>query len=263
MDTQYNNQNTNQSSRQGEWIHTDSSQPPMTCKRVSRYMKSEARGALLGHLGTAVGANVLYFVLILLLSWIVSAFTANTAIGIFVADILSLLVGILSGILEYGLATIYMNLQYQQFTRVSDLFAGFRENSNKIILIGLYLAVIETLCALPCTIALYFANETASWIVAGILAVCGIIATYYIEMTYALSLYVLLDYPDMNWKDVLRKSRYLMKGHKKHLLYISVSFLPLYLLSVLSFGIAAIVVFAYEQAAKAAFYKGRMENRMM
>ena len=246
-----------------EWIHTDSSQPPLTSGRMSRYLKGEARNALLGHIGTIVGANLLYSVITYGLSFLVSAFLPATLFGEVLAEIFSIILGILYGVLQYGLITIYMNLQYGQTAKVSDLFSGFHENSDKIILVEAYLVIIETLLLLPSLAAYYLIpGDFGYGVYIALNALAGIIF-FYIQLHYLLSLYILLDFPDMEWRDVLKKSRTMMKGWKKRWFYVELSFLPLYLLSILTFGISAILVMGYEQATLAAFYKGRMENRVM
>ena len=82
----------------------------------------------------------------------------------------------------------------------------------------------------------------------------GLIAGLYLDLTFYPVLYLLLDYPDLSAKEVLQKSRRLMKKHRLPLLYLELSFLPLWLLSVCSFGFAAFWVYAYRNAALAAFY---------
>ena len=248
---------------QPEWHHTDSSRPPMTCGRISRYLKGEGRGALLGHIGTVVGATLLYYGIVLVLNVLVDALVPYTLFGVLLGDLLSIILGILFGVLEYGLISIYMNLQYGQMARFTDLFIGFQENSNKIIIIQAILILIETACMLPASLASLFASGTTGWIAAALLLAAGYVLAFFFNILFALSLYILLDYPDMPWKDVLKRSVSLMKGYKKYYLYLELSFLPLYLLSVLTLGVAAILVSAYEQSTLAAFYKGRMENRLM
>ena len=246
-----------------EWIHTDSSQPPLTCGRMSRYLKGEARNALLGHIGTIVGANLLYSGITYGLSFLVSAFLPATIYGEILAEIFSIILGILYGVLEYGLIAIYMNLQYGQTAKVSDLFSGFRENSDKIIMVEAYLVIVETLLLLPSLAAYYLVPGDIGYIAYLALNAAGSVIFFFVQLHYLLSLYILMDFPDMEWKSVLKKSRTMMKGWKKRWFYVELSFLPLYLLSVLTFGVSAVLVMGYEQATLAAFYKGRMENRVM
>ena len=258
-----NTTQTGSASGQSEWIHTDSSKPPLTCGRMSRYLKGEGRNALLGHIGTIIGANLVYSLLTYGLNFIVTMFLPANVFGIILSELFSIILGILYAVLEYGLISIYMNLQYGQFTKFTDLFAGFRENSDKIVLVGAYLVILQTICLLPSTIVYYTVPGMTGYLIYLALYLAATVVIYYIEFTYMLSLYILLDYPDMEWRGVLKRSRTLMKGYKKRMLYIELSFLPLYLLSVFTLGAASVLVMGYEQSTIAAFYKGRMENRLM
>jgi uncharacterized membrane protein len=52
----------------------------------------------------------------------------------------------------------------------------------------------------------------------------------------------------------------MIKGHKMHLLKLYLSFIPLYFLGVLSFGIDGMWVISYSKAAVAAFYRALMSG---
>ena len=56
-------------------------------------------------------------------------------------------------------------------------------------------------------------------------------------------------------------SRQIMKGHKGRLFYISISFLPLYLLGIFSFFIAFLWLLPYTNTVMANFYMDLMKNR--
>ena len=70
----------------------------------------------------------------------------------------------------------------------------------------------------------------------------------------------LLDFPDFSAEELIRGGTKLMKGHLRRLYFLYLSFLPMYLLTLLSFGIAGLWVSSYTHAAEAAFYKDLMAN---
>lgn len=235
----------------------------VSCHTISAALKAEGRNAVLGHLGTAVGANAVYLLIVLILNLLVSGVLPSQGVwAIVLSEVLSVLVGIFTGIFAYGLDSIYMNLQYGQETRFSDLFNGLHENQDKLVRIEAVLAAIRCVCTLPAVIAAWTLPEGTAGILVWILAAAGGAADIYFSLTYSQSLYILLDFPDMSAMDVLKKSRTMMRGRKKNLLYIACSFLPLWLLSVLSLGIAGLWVFAYTQSTDAAFYRKIMEGKI-
>lgn len=242
------------------WIHTDSTMRMVTPHMVRGELKAEGRNALLGHLGTAVGASVLYLLIVFALRTIVnSVLPQGTGIlAIVLAEVLTLFVGVFAGIYEYGLTCIYMKLQYQKRARLADLFRGIRENQEKIIAATFIRTILLMLTMLPSLVAACFVTEEFMlWICIGLFA-AGAAVSVYIELVLYPMMYLLLDYPGMPVREVLQKSKTMMKGHKWELFCLTWSFIPLWLLSLLTFGIAGLWVWAYRDSTLAAYYKKRM-----
>lgn len=86
----------------------------------------------------------------------------------------------------------------------------------------------------------------------------GTAATVYISVCLYPCFYILLDYPDLSAADVMKRSLRMMKGHKGEFFLLELSFLPLLLLAVLSFGIALPWVLAYVRSTMAAYYRKRI-----
>ena len=78
----------------------------------------------------------------------------------------------------------------------------------------------------------------------------GIIAS----LKYAMTHYVIADNPGITAREALRESERLMDGNKRKFFCLGLSFIGWYLLVVVTFGIAAIWIVPYEQAAIAEFY---------
>jgi len=227
---------------------------------ISAEIKAEARGALLGKLGISVGANLLTMLIALVLTEIsLSVFSGSSAVDLIGSEAVSFLIALFVGILLYGLFYIYMSLLYGQPVVFSDLFRGFRrESSDRIIRVQAVLSAINILSMLPAMILIQITPQGQLHTRALLLAVFCIIGfgvEIYFELTFSMSYFILIDFPEMSAADVLRTGRNMMAGRKGRLLYISLSFLPLYLLGLLSFGIANLWVSAYHAAALAAFYR--------
>ena len=75
------------------------------------------------------------------------------------------------------------------------------------------------------------------------------------RITYAMADYLLLDFPEMDARRLLRSARSMMRGNKKRYLFLMLRFIPLYLLSILSLGITTAWTASYQRAASAAFYR--------
>ncbi len=245
-----------------DWIHTDSSMPPVTPHLVRARLKAEGRNALLGHLGLAVGCIILYLALTMALNAIVNCVlpTESGVIGTVLSLVFFLFISAFTGIYEYGLICIYLKLQFGQTAHSADFFLGFRENQDKIVILRLVPALIEVIFLLPATVCSYLTENKALFLLYLALLILGIAATVFAKLLFYPSLYLLLDYPHQSAGEILQKSVRLMKGHKKELLFLELSFLPLWLLTLLSFGAAGLWVSAYQRSTLAAYYRRRTEE---
>ena len=88
------------------------------------------------------------------------------------------------------------------------------------------------------------------------LIIPGIVMTY----SYAMADYVLADNPEMNARQALKESRRIMRGNRFKLFCLSLSFIGLTLLCILTLGIGFIWLNPYMQASFAAFYREAKKN---
>ena len=236
----------------------------MTFHEISAGLKARGRYSLLGHLGTAIGANILYIICSMLLTMIASGLISGTGLlSLIMAEVLSFVISLFVGIFEYGLCSIYTNLQYAQPAFVRDIYAGFRENPDKIIRIQAVRSLVQILCTLPAVAYSYLVpgQSRGQLAVYYVIYILGELLTVVLLLGLDMSFYILLDYPDMSAQQAMKTSFAMMKGNRRLLLYIYCSFLPLYVLSVLSFGIAGLWVVAYRHSTIAAFYRGLVASR--
>jgi len=84
-----------------------------------------------------------------------------------------------------------------------------------------------------------------------LLIVPGIVAAY----SYRMSLYLLIDNPEIGVSEALRKSKEMMNGYKARLFYLDLSFIGWALLCVLTFGIGILWLYPYMLTSQAIFYE--------
>jgi uncharacterized membrane protein len=165
--------------------------------------------------------------------------------------------------LRIGLASIFLQLLYQKKASIGDLFRAFHENSDTAVTISTFISLLELACMLPAIIAL--AVIPVNGLTPGLglvilLLAAGAIGIAAVRIRYALVAYLFLDYPEYSAGELIRGSARMIKGHKMRLLKLYLSFIPLYFLGVLSFGIAGMWVISYSKAAVAAFYRDLMSG---
>lgn len=151
--------------------------------------------------------------------------------------ILIVLCSLLIGVSNTGIAYFHLNVACGRQHSVSDFFYGFRYHFKK----SLALTVIQTIPGflfmtpyLICCFA-WAMNPQTYWLIATCIAyVFAIVASVYVQLLWSQTFYLLLDFPQTGVIDLLKLSMRIMKGHKKRLLYIQLSFIPLELLCMCS-----------------------------
>ena len=92
-----------------------------------------------------------------------------------------------------------------------------------------------------------------------LLIIPGILAAY----NYAMTPYLMAEFPDLDVMDALRESKRLMHGNRFRLFCLELSFIGWFLLCILTFGIGTLWLSPYQETAVAAFYMdvtGRSEE---
>lgn len=241
--------------------HSDLHSHRASCHEVSADCKAMARSALLGHLGIATGSSVTYFLIVFVLQMLLFyAVPGSGALSLLLSELMSILLGILAGVLQYGLFFVNLKLQFRQEVVLSDLFLGFRENTDKLVKIYAFLAILQTICLLPSLLVSMLITGKSADVLYWLFLALGLVLYLLVDLTFFAAGYLLLDYPSLSARDALKKSHRLMKHHRLQLFWMELSFLPLWLLVLCSFGIAGIWVMAYQNAAMAAFYRKQIEG---
>lgn len=231
----------------------------------SAQLKAIARGQLLGQYGVFVPAVIFYQIISYLAVQIISIFIqTNTFSGIFLFILANLVLQIIYGYFTIGFSRMYMMLSCKRGCKFSDLFFGFSNYQSKTLLLTLRLYCILIACMLPGSLifscALVFGNSYMI-LLGSIFLLASLLATGYYSLRYHLVYYLALDFPNYTIKQLFSCSAFLMKGQFFRLLYLYVSFIPLYLLSLLSFGITNFWILPYQQATICNFYLNTVKTK--
>lgn len=84
-----------------------------------------------------------------------------------------------------------------------------------------------------------------------LLVIPGIVASY----SYAMTPYILAEYPQLTASQAIQRSKELMQGNRWRLFCLRISFIGWTILCAFTFGIGSLVLTPYEEAATAAFYR--------
>ena len=75
------------------------------------------------------------------------------------------------------------------------------------------------------------------------------------SFSYAMSKYILEEYPELSTTEAIHRSRMMMRGHKFDLFWLYLSFIGWGLLCIFTFGIGVLWLVPYMETAEAAFYE--------
>lgn len=138
---------------------------------------------------------------------------------------------LLAGPMTVGFAVVMLNLHRKDRIDINDLFSGFNNFGNALVL-GVLTAVFTALWSL-------------------LFVVPGIIASY----SYSMAPYILIDHPEMSGNEAIKASKELMRGNKWRLFCLDFSYIGWILLCCLTFGILTLWVSPSMYASRAAFYE--------
>lgn len=164
---------------------------------------------------------------------------AATAVS-FVFDAIALATGIMMGVMDAGIALYFLNIACGQPFSVRNLFYCFQSDSRKALAISAAMTVNQALCLWPGQYLFQYYRNTGEtkWLLLALSVLAAGLCVYIpVSLGIALSFYLMLDFPGNSGKETLRLSWRVMKGHRMRLFLLNLSFLPLMLLCVLSFGI--------------------------
>ena len=221
-------------------------------------IKALARGQLLSNYMLAcmvclfVGASNLILTLL-------GGFVADqgSLAGLFLFEFFLLLKDVVLAVLEVGECLIFLKLALARKCSFKELFHGFSAHQDKIIRVALFMSIVENLFLIPAAFSVF---SPLGLYLFYPLYFLGRIGAYIFRLVYSQVYYLLLDFPSRSWKELLRMSRMKMRGAKGRLFVLYLSFIPMMLLAILSFGIGAIWVIPYQRSAEANFFLDLMQR---
>lgn len=232
----------------------------MNSTKTTTELKSIARELLLGKYGIYILAFTSIEVIILALTMVISVVTSSEAVWAEVLNlVLTLILELLAAVFSLGLIRFTLNIGRNQPYKLSDIFYGFTSHPDKAIIAQFLLFLMDLVCVLPAVLffVLYYIAESAAFlmVIASLFLVIGGVISVILHLTFDMVFYTMVDYPDATVMELFRYCANVMKGDRIKLFYLTASFLPLYILSILSCGIGLLFVIPYHNVAVAQFYQ--------
>lgn len=224
----------------------------------SSQLKQTARRQLEGKYGMAVSMQLLVQAAGIFTGTLIALFfPAATTLTSLMQSVVTFLATALLNICSAGIALYHLNIACGGNYGFHDLWYGFKHQFAKSFQLSLVVTAIslvyQTIVMLP--LQWYTASfQTGYLLLAFVLMLATLPIYFYFSLTYSLVFYIMLDYPAYSAGEILRIAPKMMKGHRKRLLYISLSFLPLLLLGLMTCGIGTFWVNVYRNMTITDFY---------
>jgi uncharacterized membrane protein len=224
----------------------------------SSQLKALARGQLLGKYKVVIAATILISLITFTVSLFASSFVnIDTITGIIINYIISYVVEIITGVFIVGFIVLNLNMICNKPFFISDIYYGFHNHTNKIIVVKFFITTLELLATLPCMICINLLQYHFSYFLLSLVlltSIPAVVITIFIELNLSMAYYLLLDFPEYSSKDILLLSIKIMKNQKGRLFYLMVSFIPIFLLALLPVGLGLLWIIPYYRMTLTYFY---------
>lgn len=232
--------------------------------KSSAQLKRLSLVQLEGKFGLAVGMYATHAAITLLVNLIISALIPNyNILGLILSLATSFIATTILSLFQVGYTLFSLNIACGQPHSFLDLFAGFRQNTEKALIISLVVTALSYVVQFVTYIPSWLLKSGGNlvhliWSVPLLLFV--LVIYLWIALLFSQVYFLLLDFPSYNAGELLKTSCRIMKGHKMRFFYIQLSFIPLILLSLLTCGIGLFWVIPYQNMVSANFYLNLMNS---
>jgi len=228
-------------------------------------IKATAKENLLGNYRFVIPALLMINIFSLLINNL--SLSMNSETGFTISFLLYLIFSAISILLlkvfSIGKAHLFLNLMTNREVKLNNIYQGFKHNPKySLQLCFLYLLFVNILGYVSYLIFERFIftnllqsdkNINTIFIFLVLFLVCFLLFLY-IALSFSQVFYLANDFANLSAIDTLKFSWKLMEGNRIYLLKLHLSFIPWYLLSVLTCGIALFWVLPYLYATLTLFY---------
>ena len=230
-------------------------------------IKSLSRASLSGHYSTVILTYIVYLGLVNAAAYLIETAGSPYISGSMII-LISLILYLLEGVADAGLAGFFLKLARREEVSVFNLFDAVRLHPDRMIITRILLLGIRVLLALPGAIMLTLALPTlrrsavtgssgygtAALAVMVIFAILWAVVILAVHLNYMLIGYLFCENPDLSGFSLLASSRHMMRGNRLRWLRLMLSFAGMILLGLLSFGIGFLWIGPYIHESFAHFY---------
>lgn len=228
-------------------------------KREIKELKRIARGNLQGNYLWLIRAFVFCNLIVSLIEMPFSLMTNEILLSTqnIIYYFAIALITIASVVLTVGQYCLHLRLARTGKIHLVELFYPLQHDANRLIFSEIALCLIRLIGLVPIIGAIAiinFYNTTNMYLLALALGILGCILTIFIEVTFGMTYFVLIDGEDLAVMEALKATTNLIKGNKGRFFYMLLSFVGMYFLVALTLGIGILWVQPYVMHTTTLFY---------
>ncbi len=178
--------------------------------------------------------------------------------------LLFLLFLVLADISMAGIALFYLKTATGRGGQLADFYYGYQNDTGRFFTISCVLLLPQFVASLPFFFLYrWYLNAPGSVSLPAVIA-AAVLATLIqplVSLFLGVAFYLAMDFSHLSAGEVLRETWQKMSGHRLRFLRLMIGFLPLLLLSLLSFGVGFLWVGPYYRMSVAVFYLDLMKPK--
>ena len=233
-------------------------------KELKRIARGNLQGKFFGLIRAFVFCNLIVSLIEMPFSWMTNDILFSTQNIIYYVALF--LITIASVVLTVGQYCLHLRIARTGELHLSELFYPLRYDANRLITAELILFVIQLIGLVPLAGAIaiiYFYDAIHMYLLALGLSLLGTVLTIFIEVTFGMTYFTLIDGEKLSAIQALGAAIKLIKHHRGRFFYMQLSFIGMYLLVALTLGIGLLWVQPYVMQTTTLFYldvKGELDE---
>lgn len=232
-------------------------------KELKRIARGNLQGKYLELIRAFVFCNLIVSLIEMPFSWMTNEIKFSTQNIIYYGA--SILITIASVVLTVGQYCLHLRVARTGKIHLGELFYPLMHDANRLIIAEVILTILRLVGLAPAIGAvaiIYFYEEINMYLLALGLAILGCILTAFIEVTFGMTYFALIDGEELSVWQAIKTALNLIKGHKGRFLYMYISFIGMYMLVALTLGLGLLWVQPYVMQTTTVFYldiKGELD----
>ena len=167
------------------------------------------------------------------------------------------MITIASVVLTVGQYCLHLRVARTGKLHLAELFYPLKHDANRLIIAEALLWLLRIIGLAPgigAVVIIYSYEEINMYLIALVLAIISCVLTVLIEITFGMTYFALIDGEELSVLAAIKTALKLIKGHKGRFFYLYASFVGMYFLVAITFGLGILWVQPYVMQTTTLFY---------